>query len=191
MTMIIHADRALACRLERTEASANARFVEARARVNPEVGAEWIEVAGAYAMFDRVASPCTQTFGLGLFQMPTQAEMERIEGFFRERGAPVLHEVSPLADPALLAMLNARGYLPLELSSVLFLPLNERKSDGPGAKDTLQTRIAHASERDLWAKTSADGWREFAEVSAMLAGLAKVVASTAGTSPFLVELDPR
>jgi hypothetical protein len=187
--MVIHADRALACRLERTEASANARFVEARARVNPEVGAEWIEVAGAYAMFDGVASPCTQTFGLGLFQIPTSAEMERIEAFFRERGAPVLHEVSPLGDPALVEMLNTRGYQPLELSSVLFLPLNERKFDGPRTNDGLRTRIAEASERELWAKTSADGWREFAEVAAMLSGLAKVVSSTEGTSPFLVELD--
>ncbi len=31
-------DHALACRLERTEAAANARFVEARARVSPEIG---------------------------------------------------------------------------------------------------------------------------------------------------------
>ena len=73
MSSVFHADVLLARRLERAEASANSRFVEARARVNPEVGAEWIEVAGAYAMFDGVQSPCTQTFGLGLFQMPTAA----------------------------------------------------------------------------------------------------------------------
>ena len=50
----ILADRSLAQRLERAEGRANARFVEARARVSPQIGAEWIEVAGAYVMFDGV-----------------------------------------------------------------------------------------------------------------------------------------
>src|SRR4030095_10421937 len=45
------ADLELARRLERAEGLANARCVEARARVAPEVGATWISVAGAMAMF--------------------------------------------------------------------------------------------------------------------------------------------
>jgi hypothetical protein len=189
MPLLIHADLALARRLEQAEASANSRFVEARARVSPEVGAEWIEVAGAYAMFDGVSSPCTQTFGLGLFQMPTAADMERIEGFFRDRNAPVLHEVSPLADAALVGMLNDRGYQPVELSSVLFLPLRDLVPAEPSGKEGVKTKIAGESERDLWARTSADGWREFTEVASMVSGLARVIASTEGTSPFCVELD--
>src|SRR5712692_985785 len=95
-------DRALARRLERAEAVANARFVEARARLVPNSGAQWIEVAGAYAMYDGVRSPSTQTFGLGLFQMPAPPDMDKIEAYFRDRGAPVVHEVSPLADKSLL-----------------------------------------------------------------------------------------
>ena len=188
MSNLIHADIALARRLERAEASANSRFVEARARVNPGVGAEWIEVAGTYAMFDGVWSPCTQTFGLGLFQMPTAAEMERIESFFRDRNATVMHEVCPLGDAALLGMLNERGYQPVELSSVLFLPLSERV---PGSQGSLRARVAGEGERDLWARASADGWREFTEVASMVAGLALVIASTEGTSPFCVQLDGR
>ncbi len=188
MSSVLHADALLARRLERTEASANSRFVEARARVNPEIGAEWIEVAGAYAMFDGVSSPCTQTFGLGLFQMPTAGEMERIELFFRERNAVVMHEVCPLAEPALLGMLNDRGYQAVELSSVLFLPLQDR---APRQLGSLRARVAGKDERDLWAHASADGWREFTEVASMVAGLARVIASTEGTSPFCVELDGR
>jgi GNAT superfamily N-acetyltransferase len=55
----------------------------------------------------------------------------------------------------------------------------------------LKARVAGEGERDLWAKASADGWREFAEVASMVAGLARVIASTEGTSPFCVELDGR
>ena len=77
----IFSDLDLARRLERAEACSNARFVEARARVFPESGARWIEVAGTYAMYDGVSSPVTQTFGLGLFQPITSIELGVIESF--------------------------------------------------------------------------------------------------------------
>src|SRR5207247_877556 len=96
---------------------------EARAGLFPPSGARWIDVAGAYALFDTPSSPLTQTFGLGVFEKVTAADLGRIEEFFRARGAPVFHEVSPLADPDLLPLLNERGYQPIELTSVLFRPL--------------------------------------------------------------------
>src|SRR4051812_48209124 len=92
------ADLTLARRLERAEATSSARSVDARARVFPDRGAAWTEVAGAYVLFDGPESPITQTFGLGLFQAPTGGDFAAIEAFFAERGAPVFHEVSPLAD---------------------------------------------------------------------------------------------
>jgi hypothetical protein len=70
------ADIDLARRLERTEARGNVNFIEARAIAFPERGATWIEVAGAYAMFDGVGSPLTQTFGLGLFDAITTEHMD-------------------------------------------------------------------------------------------------------------------
>jgi hypothetical protein len=105
MASEILADRSLSCRLERAEGLANAAFVEARARLMPELGARWISIAGAWAMFDGADSPLSQTFGLGLFQVPTGAELTTIGDFFKERGARVFHEVSPLADKTLLALL--------------------------------------------------------------------------------------
>lgn len=75
------ADVSLACRIERAEALGNARFVDARAQVFSDSGSTWIEVAGARAMFDSPSSPMTQTFGLGLFQPPTIADLDAIEAF--------------------------------------------------------------------------------------------------------------
>src|SRR6516225_4827720 len=116
----LFSDLALARRLERTEGRAGAEFVETRATFFPESGARWIEVAGAYALYDTPASPVTQTFGLGLFQAATEAELELIERFFGERGAPVYYVVSPLADATLWPLLNKRGYEPFEFTSVMF-----------------------------------------------------------------------
>jgi hypothetical protein len=67
-------DLALARRLERAEASRNAAFVETRAELQPGLQATWTEVAGAYAMFDGLDSPLTQSFGLGLFETIGPAE---------------------------------------------------------------------------------------------------------------------
>ena len=106
-------DLSLARRLERAEACANAAFVEARAAMQPASGAAWRDVNGTYAMFDGVASPLTQTFGLGLFATPTDDELLAIEAFFAERGADAFHEVAPLASPAVLALLVSRGYVPI------------------------------------------------------------------------------
>jgi len=86
------ADLELARRLERTEGLANAEFVVARKKAFPDWNAEWTEVAGTYAMFDGPSSPCTQTFGLGMFQELTAEHMDRLELFFRQRGAAVFHE---------------------------------------------------------------------------------------------------
>jgi GNAT superfamily N-acetyltransferase len=176
------ADLALARRLERCEASANAAFVEARARVSPEVGAAWIDVGGAYAMFDGVGSALTQTFGLGIFTTPTSDDLTRIEEFFESRGAEPMHEVSPLASTETMELLVARGYRPIELSTMLFQPIGER----PPVDTRITTRITSHDEAGLWARTAADGWGvDF------VFDLARVSAVAAGTSPFLAELDGR
>src|SRR6267378_2866600 len=140
-TPFMFSDIGLARRLERAEAHAGSRFVEARARVSPGSGAEWIEVAGAYAMFDGIRSPITQTFGLGIFQPVTETDLDRLEAFFRDRGAPVMHEVSPLADKSLLPLLNARRYQPVEFTSVMFLPIGGRSTADPSRNERIRVRV--------------------------------------------------
>ena len=115
---LLFADLELSRRLERAEALSNSRFVDARARLAPDGGATWVEVAGARSMFDGSSSPMTQTFGLGLFQPATAAALDAIEAFYAERASPVLHEVSPLADAGPPSLLSERGYRPFEFSSV-------------------------------------------------------------------------
>src|SRR5579863_2948133 len=113
-------DLELSKRLERAEGQACLQFAKARRRLFPESGAEWMECAGTYAVFDGVDSPVTQTFGLGIFEELTAASLDTIERFFLDRGAPVLHEVSPLAGVAALDLLCARNYRPIEISSVMY-----------------------------------------------------------------------
>jgi GNAT superfamily N-acetyltransferase len=179
-------DLPLSRRLERAEADSNVRLVEARAAQDAGSGAAWIEVAGTYAMYDGVSSPCTQTFGLGLFQQPSTADMERLEAFFQERGAPVVHEVSPMADPSLLGLLSARGYRPIELTSILF---RELTGDVPREPGTVTVRVIESGEIDVWERTAAEGWCESVEIADLLPRLLKVAAHRQGAHSFLAEID--
>jgi hypothetical protein len=186
---MIYSDRILSQKLERAEAKSNSAFVETRARLYPESGATWIEVGGVYAMFDGVESPCTQTFGLGLFDEITDAEMDEIEAFFTTRGAPVFHEVSPMADPTILPLLNARGYHPIELSTVLYCSLNTGRLDVPRENDLLSTRIIEPDEVDLWAATSAAGWAtEHEGLADFMFNFGQISAQCDGSFPYIAEL---
>jgi hypothetical protein len=186
-------DLALARRLERTEAHANAEFVEARARLYPDSGAQWIEVAGAYAMFDGVGSPLTQTFGLGVFQPLTPEELDVIENFFRARQSPVFHEVSPLADASVLALLNERGYRPIEFTSVMRLPLQPDLRLASPASERLRVRLVADDEadREVWVQTAVEGWSEFVEFSDYMLELSRIGVRRPGAPSFLAELNGR
>jgi hypothetical protein len=187
---MIHSDKSLSEKLERTEAVASAAFVEARAALEPECGAGWIGVGGTYAMFDSAESPITQTFGLGMFGDVTVEDLGELETFFTDRGARVNHEVSPLAGPVLLGMLYERGYRPIELTSVMYRELEGEKSPGATFDPKLTTRIIKPGEEELWARTSARGWATEAEgLEEFMFGFGRISASCAGGFPFLAELD--
>lgn len=189
---MIFADRNLSQKLERTEASANRSFVETRARLVPESGAAWTEVAGAYAMFDGVESPLTQTFGLGVFEEATHEDLAGLERFFREKGAPVFHEVSPLAGTSLVELLNERGYQPVELTSVLYQPLGNENTSNTAQNASIKTRVIEAGEDALWARTAADGWATEAEgLADFMFNFGRISANCAGGFPFLAELGDR
>lgn len=184
---LIYADKELSRRLERTEAQANADFVEARASMEPESGAAWLDISGTYAMYDGAESPLTQTFGLGLFSDSFEKDLEKAEGFFIARGAPVFHEVSPMTDASLLGVLSDRGYQPIELTSVMYREL-AGYSHTADAKFTI--RIVDAQEADVWARTAAAGWAtEFEGIEDFMFRMGRLTVKAKRTKPFLVELD--
>jgi GNAT superfamily N-acetyltransferase len=183
------ADLALARRLERTEAMANAAFVDARAELEPDVGATWTDVAGVYAMFDGPASPISQTFGLGLFDLVTERELAELEAFFQDRGAPVSHEVSPLIPANVLTLLNERGYQPIEFSAVLVRPVGVPPDPPP---TSIPVRCIDAPEVEVWSRVAATGWSsESAELASVVEGFGRITGRARGAHCFLAYLDDK
>ena len=184
-------DKELSRRLERAEAEANAAFVRGRARINPQIGATWIDVAGAYAMFDGAESPCTQTFGLGVFDEVTSADLAKIEQFYQDRGAPVFHEVSPLAGLELIALLNERGYQPIEQSSVMYRPIEGGVDPSSRRHPRMQVRPIRKDEGDLWTETTIQGWSHLPEIADYLRELAPLATQRENSISLLVELEDK
>jgi GNAT superfamily N-acetyltransferase len=182
------ADLDLSRRLERAEGRSCLEFAEARGRLHPDSGATWMECSGAYAVFDGVSSPVTQSFGLGLFEPSSPAALDRMEVFFLDRGAIVLHEVSPLAGIGTLDLLCTRGYRPIELSSVLHRPVER-----PAAKthpDGITVRVAGVEEAALWVQINARGWgHEHPELADFLGEFGSVAFAREHTVNFLAEVD--
>ncbi len=187
LNAMLLSDLALSRRLERAEGFACVQHAEARRRLRPASEATWMECGGAYAVFDGVDSPITQTFGLGIFEELTTETLEKIESFFNERGAPVFHEVSPLTGAEAFALLCARGYRPAELSNVVY---QEVKEPGPADSHNITVRVAGPDEATLWSEIGARGWSyghpEFAD---FLIELGEVTAAREHTVCFLAELD--
>jgi hypothetical protein len=184
---MLFSDLALSRRLERAEANACLQFAEARRRLFPDSGAEWMDCGGAYAVFDGIDSPGTQSFGLGLFEDLSSASLDVIERFFLDRGAQVLHEVSPLVGVAALDLLCARGYRPVEISSVMYRPV-EKPADAH--RGNITVRVTGSEEVQLWASVNAQGWtHEHPELLDYFLQ-STAISSTLRQSPrFLAELD--
>ena len=180
-------DLALSRRLERAEGFACAQHAEARRRTDTESRAEWIECAGAYAVFNGKDSPVTQSFGLGLFEELLPASLDVIERFFIERGAPVLHEISPFAGVATLELLCSRRYRPIEISNVLYRPVEQVTAEPTGK---IGVRVVGPEEAKLWASINARGWaQEHPELFDFLAQLGRVTAVQRHAFCFLAELE--
>jgi hypothetical protein len=181
------ADLALARRLEHAEGYACAQFAAGRRKLFPGSGAEWIECGGAYAVFDGIDSPVTQTFGLGVFEEVTPATLDAIEQFFFERRAAVNHEVSPFAGVAALDLLCSRNYRPIELSNVLFREIEVPTAD---RDPRIGVRGDWSDEAQLWTNISARGWtHEHPELLNFLLGIGTIATAREQSVCFLAEVD--
>jgi GNAT superfamily N-acetyltransferase len=159
------ADLALAKRLETTDALAGIEFARSWARLNSFTGEVFLPVAGGHAAFGGIDSPLTQAFGVGLNGPVTEADLAKMEEFYRGHGAPVNIETCPLADPSLLTLLNERGYRPIEYSNVSLRELTERDSGAwPDSASSILVRRPAEDEAENYSLIVIKSFFENAEI---------------------------
>ena len=180
-------DLELAKRLEAAEGYACVQFAEARTKLFPESGSEWIEVGGAVAVFDGIDAPTTQSFKLGVFEPLTAGTLERMEQFFFDRNTAAMHEVCPMAGVPALDLLCERGYLPIEISNVMYRAVEEPNLDHPA---NIKVRVVGQDEAQLWGKVSARGWtHEHPELLEFVQSMGALSVARKNSPCFLAEVD--
>jgi GNAT superfamily N-acetyltransferase len=148
-------DLELARRLEAAEAG-NA-FSLARAG-----GFEAEAIAGGCALFAGLNSPATHALGCGLSGPVSIDEVDRLEGFFFERGSDCLIDLCPLADLGLVQAVMERGYSIIEFNNLLVRRLSPQDGEWScGSFHLEQVVVATHSE---WLKLVAEAFEAPLEV---------------------------
>ncbi|HXN65631.1 MAG TPA: GNAT family N-acetyltransferase [Candidatus Acidoferrales bacterium] len=148
-----------------------------------------MECAGAYAVFDGAESPITQSFGLGIFEQLNSRSLDAMERFFFDRGAPAMHEVSPLAGIVASDLLCTRNYRPIEISNVLYRSVEEPQAGHP---DQIRVQVVGPDDMKLWTEISARGWaHEHPELMKFLLDLGTILSAREQSICFLAEVGGR
>ncbi|HWQ53894.1 MAG TPA: GNAT family N-acetyltransferase [Bryobacteraceae bacterium] len=171
------ADLALARRLEAAEAAIGIACAHSQRGAPAAVE----HVAGGYAVFVGVNSMLTHALGLGMNGPVTRAEVDRMEAFFRGRGAPVNIDLCPLAHPSLIEILRGRPYNISEFNTVLALPLTGAVPASPDGR----IRECVPEDREIWSRTVAAGFFERHELSDDETAVADTIFGMPGSRCFL------
>jgi hypothetical protein len=147
----------------------------------------WTTIGGTFAMFAGVGSPITQTFGLGMHAPLVEKDLEAIERFFTSRGSAIFHEVCPLSGVEVSQQLALRGYRPVEMSSVLYQPIDAHTRIESNA--ALAVRQVGRNEAELYGTVASRGWFEHPEAMPYIKSFAKLSLECA--SCFIAERDGR
>ena len=98
----------------------------------------------------------------------------------------MVHEVSPLAGIATTDLLCARGYRPIELSTVMHRQVERPHAEDEGA---ISVRISDAEDAPLWAEISARGWAaDYPELQDSMRQFGKLAFARPQANCFLAEV---
>lgn len=134
------------------QAELKRRCVAIHREIVPGSRAEFRNALGGAAVFIEEGSPLTEVAAAGTEVPTTEAEIQAVEEFMEERGAPVVFKLCPFADAALFTMLSQRGYEIGEFENVLVRRVGPE--DGQGRDEA----VGQAEEELVWAKGLAEGF---------------------------------
>ena len=188
--MRLFCDAALARRLDEALTKEGAAYVDAWQRLRPESGAakEWL--AGGWALFTGVESPVTQAIGLGREGPVSAVDIDRLEAFFRDRGAVPRVNLFPFAHPSLAQELGARGYRVEEFENAMFRSLAPDDLFGTPVP-WVSVGTVDTEDAPVWAPLIARGFAsgsKDAPVSEADLTLAEVTLAVADTTGFVAEI---
>jgi GNAT superfamily N-acetyltransferase len=141
-------DKAFARRLESCEEMPQVLYARVFRETRPEIGAAEEEICGGHMVFAGLGSPIGRATGVGFEQPLTAQDLDRIEQFYRERGAPSQVDLTPLHEPVVFELFKERGYALAELNNVLYRQLDESDEDFFPAGEEYEIRRSASEEAE-------------------------------------------
>jgi GNAT superfamily N-acetyltransferase len=181
-------DLPLARRIEAFEAESGRACTESMAAREPGLGSSWIFAGGGCAAFSGKDSPISQGVGIGMAGPVSDEDLDRIETFYRERGAATNLEVCPLAHASLFEKLCRRGYRITEVSNVLCRTIERGEAFDPVPRE-IYVRRALPAEQTFWAETVARGFGDELPVTAQLVSILSAFGDRKGAQLWLAEVE--
>lgn len=189
--MRLFCDAALARRLDEALTKEGAAYVDAwqRSRPDSDAAKEW--VAGGCVLFTGVDSPVTQAVGLGREGPVSAGDLDRVETFFRDRGAVPRVNLYPFAHSSLALELGMRGYRVEEFENAMVRILAPGDRFGAAAP-WVSVREVGVEDVVLWAPLIARAFSSAppeAPVPEADLTLAHVALAIDDATAFLAEID--
>ncbi len=144
---------ALGASIEKADVAGMRACVASAQLVAKNLDARSIDILGGIAPFVGVSSPLSEACGLGIAGEVRPEDIERLTGFYEERGTPPRVLVSPLASMTLSRLLASAGYRPVENQNVLACEI--------GAVDCQRDdRVVESCDARSWGRASATGFTD-------------------------------
>jgi ribosomal protein S18 acetylase RimI-like enzyme len=143
-----------------------------------------------YAIFTGVDSPLSRAVGIGLDKPVEAFELERVEEFFKGRGARVVIDVCPLADSSFIALLGERGYRVAEFHHIWYRALekDERFAQQTSGPEVLEVGPTDA---ELWIRTVTRGFMDQDNLTDKDVEIATMSFMKSDTRCFLARIEGR
>ena len=153
----LFADHALAARIEAADTHHLTRCCEAVAQHLPERPSALIQVGGGVAPFVGKGLSLSRAIGLGMSGPVADADLDALEGFYRQHESDADIAVAPYADPTLFEGLGRRGFHLVQLDTLLAQHVNPGARFAPPAAG-VTVRIAAPDEGPAWVRASLQGF---------------------------------
>jgi ribosomal protein S18 acetylase RimI-like enzyme len=180
-------DKALARRLESAEEMPQVEYARLYQHVRPQIGAEVEEICGGHMIFAGLNSPIGRATGMGFDAPVTEADLDRLEAFYRSKNAPAQLDLCPLNDLSLLELVKNRGYGIAELNNVLFRSL--ATIDTVKAPPGVEIRAGKPEEAPRMAEIVSRSFFEKGEVPEGFDDLMTPLFQFQGARTFLASID--
>lgn len=180
-------DLELVRRLEIASAMSGRSCADGAQKLHPEIGAASEDIAGGIAVYAGVDSPVTQALAVGLNGPVSDAELDRLENFYRSRSAATAIELCPFAGIPLYEALAKREYRLLEVSNVLFREL--APGDSFPSPPAVVVRPALPEDEKLFTRTVAQGFAELSPITQPLLDVMEGFFHSDGNHSFLAFVD--